>query len=98
MAGSLHKHDEDTTLLEHLSQMADAELGVAEDLGWVIAILCATLFQFKWESWILSMTAGAIAYVVAIYRYRKRAEIAEDNYFKAAGLGKYIKTQDVLDT
>ncbi|MBI4809604.1 MAG: hypothetical protein HY799_11735 [Nitrosomonadales bacterium] len=78
-----------TEKFERLSQVADAELGVAEELGWAIAVFAALATYLKWESWLLTAAVGVSAYVLAIYRYRKRAAVAEDIYYRAAGLGKY---------
>ena len=75
--------------LEHLSQVADAELGVAEELGWAVASFAALAIHLKWESWFLTIAGAAGAYMLAVYRYRKRAALAEDNYYRAAGFGKY---------
>jgi cbb3-type cytochrome oxidase subunit 3 len=94
MTNSLDVRMADATSLEQLSKIADAELGVAEELGWAIAILFAAVVQFLLSSWVLSIAGGFCSYVFAVYRYRKRAAIAEDNYFKAAGLGKYFMSQD----
>lgn len=75
--------------LKHLSNVADAELGVAEELAWPLAILAGLLVHFKWDSWLLSVPVAIGAYVLAVYRYRRRAAAAEDQYFRAACLGKY---------
>ncbi len=80
--------------LEHLSQVADAKLGVAEELGWAVAILAAAVVHLKWESWLLTICSAIGSYVLAVYRYRKRAADAEDNYFRAAGLGKYVSKRE----
>lgn len=76
--------------LEDASKLADAELGVAEDLGWVIALLAACTAYLASGHWLLILGAGVIAYWLATTRYRRRAAAAEDAYFKVAKLGKYM--------
>ena len=83
--------------LEKLSQIADAELGVAEELGWAIAILAASAVHLKWESWLLTIAAAIGSYILAVYRYRKGAAVAEDNYYRSAGLGKYVVKREKYD-
>jgi hypothetical protein len=75
--------------LQRQSEVADAELGVAEELGWPLAILAGLVIYLKWDSWLVGVAIAIGAYVLAIYRYRRRAAKAEDRYFRAAGLGKY---------
>ena len=75
--------------LEHLSNVADAQLGVAEELAWPLAILSGVAAHLRWDSWFISIPVVIGAYVLTVYRYRRRAAAAEDRYFRAAGLGKY---------
>lgn len=75
--------------LEQQSAIANAALGVAEDLGWAVALLAGLAAYLKWDSWLVTFPVTAGAYMVAIYRYRRRAAQAEDSYFRAARLGKY---------
>ena len=75
--------------LKHHSDVADAELGVAEELGWPLAILAGLVVYLKWDSLILAVPIALGAYILTIYRYRRRAAQAEDEYFRSAGLGKY---------
>ena len=79
--------------LERLSQVADAQLGVAEELGWSADGFAALAAHLKWESWLVTVPVAVVVYLLAIYRYRKRAATAEDNYFRVAGLGKYAGKQ-----
>ena len=76
---------------EHRSQIADAKLGVAEDLGWLVAILFAVVVHQKWESWLFTIMAAIVSYISAIYKYRKDSLKAEDEYYQIANLGKYAK-------
>ncbi len=81
-----------TSELQQQSQLADARLGVAEELGWVIAILAAAVVQLQWQNWLFTTPAGVVAYVLVVLRYRKQAATAEDRYFRAERLGKYAGT------
>lgn len=53
------------TELQHQSELADAELGVAEELGWAIAVLSGLAAHFKWESWLLTLPIIIGSYVLA---------------------------------
>ena len=75
--------------LQHLAELADARLGVAEDFGWIVAALALLLVQLKWDTWIGGIAAAVVSYVFATHTYRRGAAKAEDEYFKAARLGKY---------
>ena len=83
--------------LQQQSKIADAELGVAEELGGFIAILAALIIHLKGESWLLSIAAGIATYVFVVYRYRRKADAAEDSYFRQAGLGNYACKCDDYD-
>ena len=76
--------------LERRSELADAKLGVAEEFAWAVAIFAAIAAHLKWESWYLTVPLGAAVYFIATYRYRRQASKAEDEYFRSAGLGKYV--------
>ena len=75
--------------LRQASEIADAKLGVAEDLGWVIATLTGLSAYLAWNSWLMGIPLAAGAYVLATYKYRRESATAEDCYYRAAGLGKY---------
>ena len=83
--------------LRHQSEVADAELGVAEELGWPLGILAGLVVYLKWDSWLIAVSVAAGVYVLAIYRYRRRSAQAEDRYFRAAGLGKYAGNRGADD-
>jgi hypothetical protein len=85
------EHDEHDDL-ERASELADARLGVAEDLGWPVALLSGLLVLIKFDSWLLALAGAVATYFLATWRYRRGAEAAEDKYFRAAGLGKYAKS------
>ena len=84
--------------LDHLSKVADAELGVAEELAWPLAILAGLVAHFYWDNWLLSVPVAIGAYVLAIYRYRRRSAAAEDRCLRAAGLGKYASRGSAADS
>lgn len=77
--------------LEQKSKIADAELGVAEELGWGIALLAGAVGYLKADSWLVAIAVGVAAYYLSTLRYRRRSAAAEDSYFKAAKLGKHIE-------
>ena len=83
--------------LERHSELADAKLGVAEELGWIIAILAGVSAYLKLQNWLAGVAIAAVAYFVATYRYRQQAATAEDAYFRAAGLGKYSRSLESPD-
>jgi hypothetical protein len=78
--------------LQHLSEVADARLGVAEELGWPIAALAFAVVYLKWDSWMLGLGAAVAAYLLATFQYRRAAARAEDEYFRQAGLGRHSRT------
>lgn len=84
----------DETELEWQSRIADAGLGAAEELGWVIAILTGALAQIKSDSWLLAAALAGFAYWLATARYRRRAAAAQDAHYRAARLGKYASSSD----
>lgn len=77
--------------LQQKSEIADAELGVAEELGWGVAAFAGLAAYLKWESWLFALIVSVLAYSLSIYRYRRKASMAEDLYFRSAGLGKYVR-------
>jgi len=75
--------------LERASVIADAELAVAEHLGWVIAVLAGAAMQLAWAQWLVSALAAAAGYGLATFHYQRKAAKAEDAYHRAIGFGKY---------
>lgn len=78
--------------LSDLKWRADVELeklGVAEDLGWVIAALAAAVTYLKWGGWMLPILIFVGAYYLVTFSYRKREVAATDVYQRASGTGKY---------
>lgn len=87
----------DIDRLERLSAIADARLGVAEELGWVIALLLAVVVHQRFDSWLWSIAAFIGSYVLVVMVFRKESDRAEDEYYRAAGLGKYVKPRVSTD-
>lgn len=77
------------TELRHESELADARLEVAEDLWWPMAIATAAAAHFWWANWLLTIAFFVAVYFLVVYRYRKSADKAEDEYYRVAHLGKY---------
>lgn len=77
--------------LERASEIADAKLSVAEEFGWPLAMISSVSAFMKWDSWLIAALVGVAVYVLSIHRYRRASDRAEDEYFKAAGLGKYFR-------
>lgn len=75
--------------LKHQSELANARLEVAEELWWSMAIVSATAAHLKWSNWFLTLALFVVVYFIVVYRYRKYADKAEDEYYKVAYLGKY---------
>ena len=76
--------------LQTASELADAKLGVAEELAWPLAIFVAIAAHLAWGYWLLTFPLAAAGYYLATYKYRRESASAEDKYYKAAGLGKYV--------
>ena len=83
--------------LERMSALADARLGVAEELVWLVVILVWVTVHLKWDSWMLAAVAAVAAYLLVTTPYRRAAAKAEDAYFRQAGLGKYAGTRGAPD-
>jgi hypothetical protein len=76
--------------LQHRSETADACLGVAEELGWAAALFAGLGAFAKWESYLLAIAADSLVYWLGTLRYRRQAAAAQDEYHRAARLGKYV--------
>lgn len=79
--------------LEHRVEIADAKLGVAEDLGWIIGLLAGLVVYLKWQSWFLAIPTVPVIYFLVTYRFRKDSDHCEDEYHRAAGIGRYSRQQ-----
>lgn len=65
------------TELDYQSKIADAELGVAEELGWHIAIFAGLSVHLQWENWLVTIATSIFMYVLSIHKWRKKASKAE---------------------
>lgn len=79
--------------LEHLSNLADARLGVAEEVGWYAAVATALLVGVKLEWWVGVIALYPIYYIVTL-RFRNAAAKAEEAYFRDAKIGRYGYLRD----
>ena len=75
--------------LERKSEIADAELGVAEDIGWGTAGFAAMAAYLKWNSWLITILVGVSVYLLAVFSYYKKSNQANDAYQRATKTGKY---------
>lgn len=85
------------TNIEELERRAEIELeklGVAEDLGWGVALFAAFAAYLKWHSWWLAAAVVFGGYFLVTYHYRKRENAASDTYQRASGTGKYYRPTD----
>lgn len=76
------------------SEIADARLGVAEEFRWVVASLSAALAYVTLHHWAWAVLAYVAGFSFSAYSLRKASDKAEDTYFKAAGLGKYMRPRE----
>ncbi|MEJ8840457.1 hypothetical protein [Ramlibacter sp. AN1133] len=83
--------------LQNQSELADARLGVAEELGWAVAFLAGLVVYLRWDTWLGGVAAAVVAYWLATFQYRRAAAKAEDAYFRQAGLGKYVPRRGESD-
>ena len=74
--------------LEIRSEIEAEKLGVAEEFGYVVAILACALAWIKTE-WYWGIMVGIAAYWLSTNQFRGRADRAEDAYHQAAKIGKY---------
>lgn len=70
-------------------QIADAKLGVAEELGWFAALFGAAATYFKLNSWFAAIAVGIVIYFIARYRYNRESDTAWDAYKMATKSGEY---------
>ena len=77
--------------LEKQCDIASARMGMAEDLGWPIAILAGLIVQMRFDSWLFGIVVGVAVYVLVTHWYKKAYAAANDAYAKATNAGKYMK-------
>jgi uncharacterized membrane protein len=75
--------------LERKSEIESKRLGVAEDLGWIIGLLSATIVHLKWDGWLYTVITLFVVFYFVTYSYRKKDDDATDAYHRAAGIAKY---------
>ena len=83
---------EEATELRVASEIADARLGVAEELAWPLALVAAVAAHLAVGSWLITVPIGVSAYYVATFKYRRESAAAEERYNRVAGLGKYFRS------
>jgi hypothetical protein len=84
--------------LEHASVIADARLGVAEELSWFIAFLGAVVVHMKESNWFFTMPAFIALYMFFTHTYKKKAKKAEDDWYRAGKFGKYMVPYEPSDS
>jgi hypothetical protein len=70
--------------LEKRAEIAEARLGVAEDIESAAA-------KLAWGSWLIAIAVGIISYIGITHRYRREESRATDAYHRAAGLGDHYR-------
>lgn len=80
--------------LRRASEIADAQLGVAEQFAWPVGSLSAAVAYLALHHWAWALAGFVAGFVVSVYPLRKAADQAEDAYFKLAGLGRYYMPRD----
>lgn len=78
--------------LRHLSALADARLEVVEDLIWALSGACGAVAWILW-GWLPGLIVACATFYFVRRPYYMASNKAEDAYYRAAGLGKYAKTQ-----
>ena len=76
--------------LKKASDLTDATLEVAEELGLPIALLLGAISHLYLSNWLLTIPAAVDGYLFAMYKYRRESAVAEDHYYCTVGLGKYV--------
>lgn len=66
--------------LERAKAIADARLGVAEQLSWGIGLLGAWAVYLKWDSLWLASAAGGAAIILVTHGYKREADKAWKAY------------------
>jgi hypothetical protein len=82
--------------LETKTRVADARLGLVEDLRWTIAPLAAIAVQHYWHTWPISVGVGIIAFFAIPYPFSKESDRAQDAYERFTGTGKYWRSKEQI--
>jgi len=83
--------------IELRSMLADARLGVADNLSWSCALFASPGVFMLTKSWLITIAMFGLVYYLASYKYRREASVAEDAYNRSAELGKYIVVKNKND-
>lgn len=75
-------------------KIAEAKLGVAEQLRVPIAGLAAMLAYSYWDSWFIALGIAVALFFIVPYGFSKEYDKASDEYEKATGTGKYYRPKD----
>jgi hypothetical protein len=78
--------------LQRASAMADARLNAAEQMGWLVAVFGGAVVWLALNWW-LALIAFYPIYWFSTSPFRREAFKAEENYFKAAKIGRYIQAK-----
>jgi hypothetical protein len=69
-----------TAQLQRQSDLADAKLGVAEDLGWFAAFGWGSAAYLYFDSWLGAFAVGAVYYWFGTRPYKKAADKATKDF------------------
>lgn len=75
--------------LERRCQIADARLGVAEEIGWAAASFAGLAAWLHWQAWWGGLGVAIAVYILAIWRYSQESKASWDAYERATRTGKY---------
>ena len=76
---------------ERACDIADARLGVVEDLRWYIAFLLSCCVYLRWDSWIGAVLIYWVPIFLLPHFYAKESDAAHDQLERLTGTGKYWK-------
>ena len=79
------------TRLERNHELAHARLSVAEEFSWPLSIALSAIAYLSGLGWLGGIAAFAASLWLAPYRYRRIESRAEDEWHRAAGLGRYFR-------
>lgn len=76
---------------ERACDIADARLGIVEDLRWSIAFLVSCCVYLLWHSWIAAILIYWVPFFLLPYQVAKESDAAHDRLERLEGTGKYSK-------
>jgi hypothetical protein len=80
--------------LELRFRIAEAKLGVAEQLRIPIAGLAGVLAYSSWDSWFIALGIVVALFFLVPYGFSKEYDRASAEWEKATGTGKYYRPKD----